>query len=206
LTAPAYCEGGRITWYRSNPAAPGGREVIGQGDTYTPTPGDAPYPIFYEVECPDPSSPDGYGPAIVSPPVETPLFQLTQFASKIEFYAVSGNSSRTRCDNGAVIQIGDTISGFVGVATAPFQFDQYSTPSPDSANVDCVCGVGGNVVGPDITVIIARSDTGQFGSVTVSAGTYDCVMFAEGGFRAFAQTREQTYSVIATDMSGNPII
>jgi hypothetical protein len=156
--------------------------------------------------CPDPSSPDGYGPEIVSPPVETPLFQLTQFASKIEFYVVSANSNRTRCDNGDVIQIGDTTSGFVGAATAPFQFDQYSAPSPGSANVDCVCGVGGAAVGPDITVIIRRSDTGQSGSVTVNAGNYDCAMFAQGGFRAFAQTRAQTYSVIATDNSGNPII
>jgi hypothetical protein len=67
LTAPPYCEGGKITWYRNNPAAPDGREVVGQGDTYTPTPDDSGYPIYYEVECPDPTSPTGYSEPASSP-------------------------------------------------------------------------------------------------------------------------------------------
>jgi hypothetical protein len=70
---PPYCEGGRITWYRSNPAAPGGREVVGQGDTYTVTPDDEGYPIYYEVECPDPTSPTDYGEPLKSGPTRPPI-------------------------------------------------------------------------------------------------------------------------------------
>ena len=208
LTYDPGCPDAYIEW-RLVDNETGGYEVVSEGVAigYSVPGGGIPdcKSLVGVGRCPDPSSPDGYGPEIASPPVETPLFQLTQFASKIEFYVVSGESNRTRCDNGAVIQIGDTISGFLGVATAPFQFDQYSAPSPGSANVDCVCD-GSGAVGPGITVIIRRSDTGQSGIVTVNAGSYDCAMFAEGGIRAFAQTRAQTYSVIATDMSGNPII
>jgi hypothetical protein len=209
LTFDPGCPDAYIEW-RLVDNETGGEEVVSEGVAigYAVPGGGIPdgKSLVGVGRCPDPSSPDGYGPEIVSPPVETPLFQLTQFASKIEFYVVSGNSNRTRCDNGDVIQIGGTTSGFVGAATAPFQFDQYSAPSPGSANVDCVCRVGGGAVGPDITVIIRRSDTGQSGSVTVNAGNYDCAMFAQGGFRAFAQTRAQTYTAIATDNSGNPII
>jgi hypothetical protein len=75
LTAPPYCEGGKITWYRDNPEAPGGREVVGEGGTYTPTPDDNGYPIYFEVECPDPTSPTGYSEPASSPwigPVRDP--------------------------------------------------------------------------------------------------------------------------------------
>jgi hypothetical protein len=112
---PPYCEGGRITWYRSNPAAPGGREVIGQGDTYTPTPGDAPYPIFYEVECPEPSSPTGYGEPTPSAPVDpwnrfpspgTLAVTVITLREKGDWYKCADNSLASSADNDGPYNIG----------------------------------------------------------------------------------------------------
>ncbi len=60
-----YCEGGRVTWYRLDPSAPGGKNFLTQGSsTYTMVINDVDYSVYSEVECPDPASPTGYGPAI----------------------------------------------------------------------------------------------------------------------------------------------
>jgi len=65
VQAPTHCEGGRVTWYRLDPSAPGGKNFLTQGSsTYTMVINDVDYSVYSEVECPDPASPTGYGPAI----------------------------------------------------------------------------------------------------------------------------------------------
>lgn len=60
VTAPMICEGGRVTFYRNTPT---GRVQVAQGtSTYTMVINDVDYSVYSEIECPDPSSPTGYGP------------------------------------------------------------------------------------------------------------------------------------------------
>jgi len=63
-TAPIICEGGITRWYRLDPSVPGGRVYLTQGPSYTMIINDADYSVYAETECPDPSTPDGYGPPI----------------------------------------------------------------------------------------------------------------------------------------------
>ena len=63
-TAPIICEGGITRWYRLDPSVPGGRVYLTQGPSYTMIINDADYSIYAETKCPDPSTPDGYGPPI----------------------------------------------------------------------------------------------------------------------------------------------
>ena len=76
LTAPAICEGGRITWYRIDASAPGGRVIVQAPETgapYTMIINDVNYSVYAEIECPEPSSPTGYGEPIATAP--TPIIQ-----------------------------------------------------------------------------------------------------------------------------------
>jgi hypothetical protein len=72
LTAPAICEGGRVTFYRIDPSAPGGRVIVAQAtSTYTMVINDVDYSVYAETECPEPSSPTGYGEPISTTPTPT---------------------------------------------------------------------------------------------------------------------------------------
>ena len=62
LTTPIICEGGRIRYYRLDSAAPGGKVYLSEGPTYTMVLNDVDYSVYSEIECPDPTSPTGYGP------------------------------------------------------------------------------------------------------------------------------------------------
>jgi hypothetical protein len=68
LTAPAICDGGRVKYYRLDPAVPGGRVYLSEGPTYTMVINDIDYSVYAEIECPDPSSPTGYAEPIASTP------------------------------------------------------------------------------------------------------------------------------------------
>ncbi len=108
LTAPLVCEGGRVTWYRTNPAAPGGRETVGQGSTYLLGPSDDGSSIYFEVECPDPPSPTGYGEPIPSSPTKPISDGWNRFpsAGDIEVFTVYSFSSSEmiRCSDGVTTQ------------------------------------------------------------------------------------------------------
>lgn len=65
VTGPTVCEGGLYVFYRLDPTVPGGKIFLTQGSsTYTMIINDVDYSVYAEVRCPDPSSPDGYGPPI----------------------------------------------------------------------------------------------------------------------------------------------
>ena len=68
-TAPTICTGGIVKWYRLNPSAPGGKSYLTQGPTYTMVINDVNYSVYAEIECPDASSPTGYGPPTATNPV-----------------------------------------------------------------------------------------------------------------------------------------
>ena len=76
LTTSIICEGGRVTYYRLNPSVPGGRTLIQEGPTYTMIINDVDYSVYSEIECPDPSSPTGYGEPIRSAPLKPAVAQF----------------------------------------------------------------------------------------------------------------------------------
>jgi hypothetical protein len=76
LTAPTICEGGRVTWYRIDASASGGRVIVQAPETgapYTMIINDVNYSVYAEIECPEPSSPTGYGEPIATAP--TPIIK-----------------------------------------------------------------------------------------------------------------------------------
>jgi len=65
LTAPTICESGQTVFYRLDPTVPGGKVIAAQAtSTYTLVVNDVDKSVYAEVRCPDPSSPDGFGPPI----------------------------------------------------------------------------------------------------------------------------------------------
>ena len=94
LTAPAICEGGRVTFYRNDPSAPGGRVIVAQAtSTYTMVINDINYSVYAEIECPEPSSPTGYGEPI--PTAATPTIAPNSPKPGLETVAASGSYSPT---------------------------------------------------------------------------------------------------------------
>lgn len=82
-SAGPICEGGRITYYRLDPAAPGGKVIVrepqiangGGACTYTMVINDANYSVYAQIECPDPASPTGYGEPLQANPTPIILAQ-----------------------------------------------------------------------------------------------------------------------------------
>jgi hypothetical protein len=68
LTTPIICDGGRIKYYRIDPAVEGGRVYLSEGPTYTMVINDVDYSVYSEIECPDPTSPTGFGEPISTTP------------------------------------------------------------------------------------------------------------------------------------------
>jgi len=102
--SPALCPGGRITWFRVDPTVEGGRVIVSTpetGCTYTMVINDSNKSVYAEVECPDPSSPTGYGP-----PIQfggTPIIQNV-IAPELENATLTGSYSPTSATT--ITQIG----------------------------------------------------------------------------------------------------
>ena len=103
VTTPTICAGGRITFYRNTPT---GRVQVAQGtSTYTMVVNDIDYSIYAEVECPDSSSPTGFGPAMplgtTSPvrPVVTGTYSpngVTTLSYNIKGYTAKNYNTQTQ--------------------------------------------------------------------------------------------------------------
>lgn len=118
ITAPIICAGGIVKWYRLDPSVPGGRVYLTQGPSYTMTINDVDYSVYAETECPDPSTPDGYGPPIPWNPLPTVapaggvsynFFDYPNFSVNIT-YAKSGPLTITSCIS-PFASYTDTLSG-----------------------------------------------------------------------------------------------
>jgi hypothetical protein len=120
-TAPIICAGGIVKWYRLNPSVNGGRVYLTQGPSYTMVINDINYSVYAETQCPDPSSPTGYGPPIPWNPLPTTLpggnasynfYDYPNFSVNIT-YTKSGVLTTTSC----TAPFGSTSEGLSGGAT-----------------------------------------------------------------------------------------
>jgi hypothetical protein len=117
--------------------------------------------------CPDPSSPDGYGPEIVSPPVTEPFTTLSSPGRIFTFDIYDERGESVQCSTGTVI--GEAFSGFgTSAASASFDFVAYSGIRNGTASWDCVCD--GGPFAPVNQYITVRSASGT--TQNVSIGTY----------------------------------
>ena len=200
LTVPAYCEGGRITWYRSNPAAPGGREVIGQGDTYTPTPGDAPYPIFYEVECPEPSSPTGYSEPTPSAPVD-PWNRFPSAGTLAVTITIGIEKGEWRwCDDNSFASGADSDSDNIGTTLHANAIGWRPADNVASYNYICVGPENPRDVSLGYFVLYSNGTTERVGGDVENTGD----VFLNSSGRAVRGTYVITWTVTAT-FNGAPI-
>ena len=187
LTAPLVCEGGRVTWYRTNPASPDGRDNVGQGGTYTPTPGDVGYPIYFEVECPDPSSPTGYGEPMQSPPTnpvrdEYPIIQRSFPAQTITVEGLnSSKSTSCQCSNDVCSSSSSETAWTRTLASAISVTVSGGNQDTTSAG----CGVfGPSAISTPVTITVTRTN-----------GTIEAYLTGGGGT-----------APIATDFYGRAIV
>lgn len=123
VTGPTICEGGNMVFYRLDPSVPGGKIFLTQGSyTYTMIINDVDYSVYAEVRCPDPSSPDGYGPPIEIGP--TPI--ISPDCTDIPGITYSGT----------VPPPGNTVGAQIVLANAGIVTREYY-PSPN----DCTAAI-----------------------------------------------------------------
>jgi hypothetical protein len=117
LTTPIICEGGRIKYYRLDPSAPGGKVYLSEGSTYTLVINDIDKSVYSEIECPDPTSPTGYGEPIAIAPtgpvtdgfIATPSTITVNYT--LETYTYS--SAKLNCNSGNEVTPEDIQSNVV---------------------------------------------------------------------------------------------
>jgi hypothetical protein len=111
LGAPVICEGGIVSWFRLDPSVEGGKVLVGGGPSYTMILNDVDLSVYFEVECPDPSSPTGYGEPIASAPtpIITDGFTPVPLGAFQVFYTMTRISGEARrCDTNDVYASGTT--------------------------------------------------------------------------------------------------
>ena len=159
LTAPTICEGGLVTYFRNDSAASGGRVFLSAGPTYTMVINDVNYSVYSEIECPDPTSPTGYGEPIQSASV-TPTNGFIATPSTItvnyilETYSYS--SAKSDCVSGSEVTPEDIQSSvFTGsianvvsyrpltnVTTSTFVCSGSSSSTPKTTGVQLMLADG----------------------------------------------------------------
>jgi hypothetical protein len=113
LTAPVFCDGGQLVFYRLDPSVPGGKNIVAQATTiYTLVINDIDKSIYAEIRCPDPTSPTGYGEPKSSAPTATValpaggvsynFFDYPNFSARIT-YTFEKVDVRINCSNGQTI-------------------------------------------------------------------------------------------------------
>jgi hypothetical protein len=126
------CADARITFYRLDPSAPGGRVIV-QGPAfvgaYTMVINDIDYSVYMEYECPDPSSPTGYGEPIQLEP--TPI--IASGCDGIEGIEYNGTVPPPDNTIGAPITLVDGPITTRSYATSPNTCDAAINPPSTSA-------------------------------------------------------------------------
>ena len=203
LTAPLVCEGGRVTWYRTNPAAPGGRETVGQGSTYLLDPGDDGSSIYFEVECPDPSSPTGYGEPIPSTPTK-PVDEWNRFPSagtlQVYFSITQEQGTYYRCAGNSYAGGPNSFTGPSGPTTRNNVVGWRAADNVASYNYICVGPENPVSVSLGIFVLYSNNTTELLGA-TRTAGD----LFLNDGSGNLYGPYEESWSITYVKYNGTTV-
>ena len=91
LTPPAICDGGIVAFYVLDPSVPGGKVLDPTATTtYTMVLNDVDLSIYAEIQCPDPTSPTGYGEPIPVGP--TPIIKDYPFQDPTTGLKIEGSA------------------------------------------------------------------------------------------------------------------
>ena len=202
-TAPTICEGGITRWYRLDPSVPGGRVYLTQGPSYTMIINDADYSVYAETQCPDPSTPDGYGPPIPWNP--TPkifeFYPLTPGTFEVNYSITETRNSLFYCGSDTIYLAGSEI-------TYSLNRIEYNVVGWRYAYLEAtesyICSGPNTVVDRQMGIIVKKSD----GSTALAGG------MAPHGSRALAQVGGLSiygdglivyYSVTSITQNGSPV-
>jgi hypothetical protein len=175
------------TYIVASEAAAAGKSVVGVG------------------KCPDPSSPDGYGPEIVSAPVKIPEFiVLSGPARKINYQFEFNRTAQIGCISGTQVDPAFFSSG-TGQVVATQNFVSYKWVL-SSVPLTCACSGSSNITTVQPGALVNRANGSQeFLPIGISITTgisASCTV----GFTQVSSFREWTFAVTGVlDSSNNPV-
>jgi hypothetical protein len=139
-----------------DPSVEGGRVLLGGGPSYTLTINDTDYSVYYEIECPDPSTPTGYGEPIQS----SPTSPITTFDPQLyDFFRYKDSDGGTSEWYSTATSYGGFWGNGISSVPPPGGTTYYQT----FYNARIVWGAGGQVC------ISTTSISGVLGSIVVKA-------------------------------------
>ena len=203
-TAPIICEGGITRWYRLDPSVPGGRVYLTQGPSYTMIINDADYSVYAETKCPDPSTPDGYGPPIPwNPTPKISEFRpLTPGTFEVDYSITETLNTYFYCSNNTIYAAGSE-------STYSLNRIQYNVVGWRYAYLEAtesyICSGPNTVVNRQMGIIVKKSD----GSTALAGGmaphgsrTYTPVGTS---FQVYGNGQMVYYSVSSITQDGIPV-
>lgn len=204
LTTPIICEGGRIRYYRNDPAAPGGRVYLSEGPTYTMVINDVDYSVYSEIECPDPTSPTGYSEPVSGPwlpPVSDGWTRFTETGTFIvSRQVVQATSDLRSCSNNTIQQAANTFTGTVSTSRDNVVGWKSANNGLNATTFICI--------GPTITIpltigvyVLYSNNTTEWLGTTVNGGD---AYLSIGGVPVYG-TRDDTYTITSITVGGTPI-
>jgi hypothetical protein len=201
LTTPIICDGGRIKYYRIDPAAPGGRVYLSEGPTYTMVINDVDYSVYSEIECPDSSSPTGYGEPIATGPTK-PVDEWNRFpsAGTIEVFIsiYRENTERRRCSDGVTVA-GPTTEGPTNIGGTTRTNAIGWRPATNKSVRTGIC------VGPELNTDVSMGAFVLFSNNTtelIGGFMKDGEFIFSDGVNTFLETRTETWAIPQVNFNG----
>lgn len=213
LTAPAICAGGQVVFYRLDPTVPGGKVIAAQAtSTYTATINDVNYSVYAETQCPDPSSPTGYGPpistqptAIIRDPNNTPWFYIgvpTTVQLTVSYGRTRTNSFS--CFTG--LPAPDDLSNQSLSTTASLSnIVEWRLTNLSTITYTTVCGSNQGTTSLPSTVLEGRQAGGATVSTTVILGNPSIPLGVNDGIRGLETYIQRVITEIRYDGVSMPL-
>lgn len=203
-TAPTICEGGITKWYRLDPSVDGGRVYLTQGPSYTMTINDVDYSVYAETECPDPSTPDGYGPPIPWNP--TPkvfdFYPLTLGTFEVVYSITITRNALVYCSNDLAYDAGDETTYSLTRTESNVVGWRYGYLE---ATEVYICSGANTVVNRQMGLIVKKSDgstKGLGGTAPHGSRTFTPVGTS---FNVYGNGQIVYYSVSSITQNGSPV-
>lgn len=206
LTAPAICAGGQVVFYRLDPTVPGGKVIVAQAtSTYTLTINDVDKSVYAEIQCPDPSSPTGYGEPIATNPTKTVNDIWNRFPSPgtlaVDIIIYTEKGVWTYCSDGTVAS-GASTEGPTNTGTTTKSNVVGWRPADNVRSWNYICVGPPNPVTVSMGFFVLYADNTEelVGGYTSNTGD----VFSPSGSDPFSGTFVETWTLTAT-FNGTPV-